>query len=295
MHIDNFIRHLHAEKRYSKHTIIAYHNDLKQFNKFLKESYNICSFVEVTHQIVRSWIFELSSHSISANSINRKLSTLKTFFGYLRKNSIIIENPLSKISSPKKNKRLPEFVIQEQMDELFINIDNDKSFTGIRNKLIIQIFYFTGIRLSEMTHLRDHDIDISRQQLKVLGKRNKERLIPFGKTLAETIEEYLLVRKREIEKKEEGDFLLITKNGKKIYNKLIYRVVNSYLSKVSTLQKTSPHILRHTFATHMLNNGAELNAIKEILGHANLAATQVYTHNTIDKLKTIYNQAHPRA
>ncbi|MCD4696289.1 MAG: tyrosine-type recombinase/integrase [Bacteroidales bacterium] len=295
MHIDTFIQYITTEKRYSHHTILAYQNDLNQFFTFIENTYKIYAIDEITHQMIRSWIFDLSSRSISSNSISRKLSTLKTFYGFLRKNNIINNNPLIKISSPKKNKRLPEFVIQEQMDELFENILADQSFKGIRDKLIIQIFYFTGIRLSELVQIHDHDIDLNIKQFKVHGKRNKERIIPFGLVLKQSIQEYMSIRNREIGKSENEDHFIVTKKGGKIYNKLVYRVVNSYLSRVSTLKKTSPHVLRHTFATHMLNNGADLNAIKEILGHTNLAATQIYTHNTINKLKTIYNQAHPRA
>jgi integrase/recombinase XerC len=208
---------------------------------------------------------------------------------------MIAENPMSRIISPKSNKRLPEFVGKDNMDLLFEEIDQKEGFEGSRDKLLIEMLYFTGMRLSELIQLKDSDIDLVNYQIKVLGKRNKERIIPFSLVLKNSIEKYLEIRNKDIPREEQNSFFFVTNKGKKVYEKLVYRIVNSYLSRVSTLRKKSPHVLRHTFATHMLNNGADLNAVKELLGHANLAATQIYTHNTIDQLKTIYKQAHPRA
>jgi integrase/recombinase XerC len=202
---------------------------------------------------------------------------------------------LFKIQALKPEKKLPEFVSEQKMHFLLDDFKFANSFEGIRNKLIIEILYFTGVRLSELTELKDSDIDLNKMQLKVIGKRNKERIIPFEQNLKNSIYLYIKSRNTEFANDMSGNYFLCTSKGKKIYKKLVYRIVNMYLGQVSTLQKTSPHVLRHTFATHMLNNGADLNAIKELLGHANLSATQVYTHNTIDKLKTIYKQAHPRA
>lgn len=295
MFSERFIQYITFEKRYSPNTIIAYQKDLYQFFDYIASEYNIKNIHDINHSIIRSWIVHLANDSISARSINRKLSTLKTFYKFLLKENLIKQNPLTKILPPKTKKRLPEFVNREKMDLLFDQVEFGDNFRGIRDKLIIEIFYFTGMRLSEMTNLTDTDVDIKNLKVKVLGKRNKERIIPFCNELRDLIIQYKEVRNKEIEITEPVDYFIVTEKGKKIYKKLVYRIVNSYLSKVSTLQKKSPHVLRHTFATHMLNNGADLNAIKEILGHANLAATQIYTHNTIEKLKTIYKQAHPRA
>ena len=245
--------------------------------------------------MIRAWIMDLIDNKISGRSVNRKLSSLKTFFRYLRKNNLVTANPMLKILPPKTNKALPEFVSNEQMNLLLDDVNFEEGFEGKRDRLIIEMFYFTGIRLAELVGLTNADVDLEKKQIKVLGKRNKERIIPFGNILERSIVAYISEREKMTGTVRAEQAFFTTKKGLKIYKKLVYRVVNSYLSKVSTLKKKSPHILRHTFATHMLNNGADLNAIKELLGHANLSATQVYTHNTIDKLKSIYNQAHPRA
>ena len=295
MHTVNFLRYIQFEKRYSSKTVIAYQNDLSQFKEFIIQEYSIQNIQSVTHQMIRSWIVSLASKSISSRTINRKISTLKSYYKFLQKEDIVHENPMVKIISPKMNKKIPEFIAKEKMDFLFDDVSFGTEFEGIRDRLIIELFYFTGMRLSELIELKHKDIDLNNQRLKVLGKRNKERIIPFSNVLSNSISDYKQVREKEVEQIDSTDYFFVTKKGKKIYGKLVYRVVNSYLGKVSTLRKKSPHVLRHTFATHMLNNGADLNAIKEILGHANLAATQIYTHNTVEKLKTIYKQAHPRA
>ena len=295
MHLEYFIRHLSSEKRYSHHTVTAYQNDLQQFFAFLDETFDTSEITDVTHHMIRSWIMYLVDNDISARSINRKLSALKTFYRYLRKNNLIERNPMLKVLPPKTRKSLPEFVSNDNMDLLLDGMDFKHDFEGTRDRLIIEMFYFTGIRLTELSELKIMDIDLIKKQIKVLGKRNKERYIPFGNILESSINNYLTQRNEMMGEGRPGDVFFITKKGLKIYKKLVYRIVNSYLSRVSTLKKKSPHVLRHTFATHMLNNGADLNAIKELLGHANLSATQVYTHNTIEKLKSIYNQAHPRA
>ncbi len=295
MYIEKFVNYLRFEKRYSPNTIIAYENDLHQFFNYIKSEYQIEKIQNINYQIIRSWIVSLSNESISARTINRKLSTLKTFYKYLLKENLVKENPLVKVISPKTNKKLPEFVDKERMDTLFDEIEFSNDFRGLRDRLIIEMFYFTGMRLSELINLTDKDIDVQNLKIKVLGKRNKERIIPFSNVLRNSIIEYKNIRNKNIERTDPISYFFLTGKGKKVYKKLVYRIVNSYLSKVSTLNKKSPHVLRHTFATHMLNNGADLNAIKEILGHASLSATQVYTHNTIEKLKTVYKQAHPRA
>lgn len=285
---ERFLRYIRDEKRYSKHTLKAYKSDLGQFHTFM-ESHNSTPN-NITHHIIRSWIVDLIETSNSNRSVNRKLSTLKSYFKFLLKEGEIKVNPMLKVLPPKTSKRLPVFLTQDTMKVLLEEVEFEDNFSGLRDKLIIELFYATGMRLSELSNLKISDINFVNSSLKVLGKRNKERLIPFNQKLAPLIIRYLESRK---EFNSESDYLFLTKKQEKIYDKLVYRVVNSYLSKVTSITKRSPHVLRHTFATHMLNYGADLNAIKEILGHSNLSATQVYTHNTIDKLKSIYKTAHP--
>jgi len=291
-HILTFCNVLQHQKRYSNHTIIAYKNDLEQFSGYLNIVYQINSLKEVKTTIIRSWIVELLQEGIAPQSINRKLSSLKSFYKYLLKNNIVEENPLLKITAPKSSKRLPVFVNEKEMTQLFTQVEFSNDFEGIRDRLIIELFYNCGIRLSELIHLSISDVDTYELTVKVIGKRNKERIIPITNAFKKNYTIYIEAREKI---NPTTNYLFLTKNGKNIYEKLVYRMVNNYLSIVTTATKKSPHILRHTFATHMLNNGAELNTIKEILGHANLSATQVYTHNTIEKLKEIYKQAHPRA
>lgn len=295
MYIEKFIQFIQFEKRFSQNTITSYKNDLSQFTEFQLNEYQVNNIEKADFQMIRSWIVYLVDKSVSTSTINRKLSTLKSFYKYLLKEGVIDENPMIKIIAPKSNKRLPEFVGKENMNHLFEDIEFEEGFVGKRDKLIIEMLYFTGMRLSELINIKDLDVDLQNQQIKVLGKRNKERLIPFSLVLQNSIEDYLKIRNKDINQSEQKIYFFVTQKGKKVYEKLVYRAVNSYLGKVSTLRKKSPHVLRHTFATHMLNNGADLNAIKELLGHSNLAATQIYTHNTIDQLKSIYKQAHPRA
>lgn len=286
---DRFLRYIRDEKRYSPHTLKAYQSDLEQFYSFI-DSHEISEVKYITHHIIRSWIVDLIESSNSNRSVNRKLSTLKTYFKFLLKEGEIKTNPMLKVLPPKTSKRLPVFLEQDSMDVLLNEVIFKDGFNGIRDKLIIELFYATGMRLSELSNLKISDINFVNLTLKVLGKRNKERIIPFDQRLGDLIIKYIESRK---ELDSHSSYLFITKKQEKIYDKLVYRIVNSYLSKVTSLTKKSPHVLRHTFATHMLNQGADLNAIKEILGHANLSATQVYTHNTIDKLKSIYKTAHP--
>ena len=291
-HISSFCDYISHQKRYSPHTVLAYKKDLEQFKQFLLSDFQIDSFKEANSTIIRSWIVQLIENSISTRSINRKISTLKSFYKYLLKNNEIDKNPLLKVITPKTSKRLPVFVGENEISTLFDEIDFKTDYEGLRDQLILELFYATGIRLIELVNLKLNSINSSNSTIKVIGKRNKERIIPFGDQLKIRISNYLKEREK-LETTE--DHLFLTKIGKKIYPKLVYRIVNYYLSVVTTASKKSPHVLRHTFATHMLNNGADLNAIKEILGHANLSATQVYTHNTIEKLKNIHQQAHPKA
>ncbi len=290
-----FYQHIQFEKRFSNHTITAYKKDITQFFQFIKEKYEIIDEKKVDHIIIRSWIVELMEKGLSTRSINRKLSSLKSFFKYLIREEKISINPMHKVTSPKTSKRLPEFVEKNKMSTLLNDIDFGDDFTSVRDKTIIEVFYATGIRSSELINIKEQDIDLKRLTIKVIGKRNKERIIPFSNKLSDLLNTYIIKKHKEISESDVTTYLFVTIKGKKMYSKLVYRIINSYLNIVTTLSKKSPHVLRHTFATHMLNNGADLNAIKELLGHSNLSSTQVYTHNTIDKLKSIYNHAHPKA
>ena len=287
---NSFLEYLQYEKRFSHHTILAYSNDLLQFSTYLEKEYEVKELQDINHTLIRSWIVSMMDDKITARSVNRKITTLKTFYKYLLRQQLVKENPMLKIQSPKTAKRLPVFVEKDNMDALLDSVEFGNDFDGKRNKLMMELLYATGMRLSEMINLKQGDISLASLQLKVLGKRNKERIIPFNNELKSLLEAYLAH-----EETKGKEYLFITKNGKKLYEKFVYRVVNKYLSLVTSIQKKSPHVLRHTFATHMLNNGADLNAIKELLGHANLSATQVYTHNTVEKLKNVHKQAHPKA
>ncbi len=290
-----FIDYIRYEKRYSHHTVIAYQNDLDQFYSYLQAQYGLDDILEIDHQMIRSWLVSLMDIRVNPRSINRKLSTLRSFYKFLLREGVVEENPLVKVLSPKNPHRLPVFVEKEKMEFLFHDIDFGEGFPGLRNRLVLELLYATGMRLSEMINLRVGDIDADRLQIKVQGKRNKERILPIASPVGRLLKDYLILREGMAVEKSDIPWLLLTDKGRKCYPKFIYRLVVRYLDVVTTLGKKSPHILRHTFATHLLNEGADLNAVKELLGHANLSATQIYTHNTIEKLKKIYNQAHPRA
>jgi integrase/recombinase XerC len=292
-HKESFLNYLKNQKRYSARTIRAYSDDLEQFYSFCGISPDGEQILHVDHRQIRKWIASMMENHISARSVRRKISALKSYFRYLCKQGIVSDNPVKRITLPKIEKKLPVFVSAEHMNRLLDQTEFGTDFKGLRNRLIIDLFYQTGIRLSELMNLRTVDIDGFSMQLKVLGKRNKERIVPILKNLKDSMNEYLVERDK-IETKS-GNFLFITEKGNQMYPKLIYRIVNNYLRLITTIDKKSPHVLRHTFATHMLNAGADLNAIKEILGHSNLSATEIYTHNTFKKLKSIYKQAHPRA
>lgn len=302
MEKERFVAYISFEKRFSAHTVTAYRNDLDQFYTFILNQYGITDIREVSHAIIRSWLVYLMENGISARSVNRKLTTLKSFYRFLLRERLIGLNPMRKIISPKTSKRLPVFVEKEKIDLLLDGIDFGTGYSALRDHLILEMLYATGMRLSEMVQLQEPDIDFRHSTIKVTGKRNKERLIPFSFKFAGMLKMYLQ-QKHEFMETLLQDHplnvppanLFLTNSGKCVYPKFIYRVVIKYLSQVTTLAKKSPHVLRHTFATHLLNNGAELNAVKELLGHANLSATQVYTHNTIEKLKKVYQQAHPKA
>lgn len=286
---NKFISYLTSEKRFSQNTITSYSNDINQFYLFLFKEYEITNQItEVSFQIVRSWIANLLETGVAARSVNRKISTLKTFFKFLIREGIIIDSPMLKVIPPKSSKSLPLFIKESEIQNLLNEVSFDKGFIGQRDKLIIDLFYVTGIRLSELIDIQIIDIEFYKKTIKVLGKRNKERIIPLSDTIIKTLKIFINEYKLK-------DFLFTDIKGNKVYPKLVYRVVKKYIGMISSINKRSPHVLRHTFATHMLNNGADINAIKDLLGHANLSATQVYTHNTVEKLKSIYKQAHPRA
>lgn len=290
---DPFFQYLQFEKRIAKHTLTAYKSDIAQFQDYLKSEYAIEDQLDVSHTIIRSWVVSLMEKGLNPRSVNRKITTLKTLYKFLMREGLQTKNPMLKIQSPKTAKRLPVFVEEENINQLFDQQEPSSDFELNRDQLILLLLYSTGIRLAELVGLKVTDIDINQKTIKVLGKRNKQRIIPIGAEIIDTYQAYLAnLSSQEFENQSSQLFRL--KNGKAIYPKMVYRLVNDNLASITTLDKKSPHVLRHTFATHLLNNGADLNAIKELLGHSSLAATQVYTHNSIEKLKNIYKQSHPR-
>ncbi len=291
---ESFLQFLQTEKRYSLHTIRSYQNDLNQFFSFLSQKDISSDPEQISSHQIRAWIVSLMDNGVTSVSVHRKISCLRGFFHYMRKEGIVTKDPLEKIILPKRKKTLPVFVGEEALDTLLDSNNFGDDFKGIRNRTIIEMLYFTGMRRSELTGLRMMDVNLADATVKVTGKRNKQRIIPMAKPFIVRLEEYIRSRDQIAVNGNESWFF-ITDKGNKLYDKFVYNIVKGYLSMVTTIEKKSPHILRHTFATHMLNRGADLNAIKEFLGHANLSATQVYTHNTFEKLKRIYKQAHPRA
>jgi len=292
--IDSFLKYLKYEKRYSKHTIASYHNDLIAFSVFLSEFDPDLHIEHVDHNMVRAWIVTLIDSEISPRSVNRKLSSLRSFYKFLITREIISKNPLQKIKVLKTNKPLPGFVNENEMVKMLEEADFGHDFEGWRDRLVLELFYGTGIRLSELLQLKPGDVNFYENQIKVTGKRNKQRIIPFTKNLRSIIENYNR-KKTETFGHNENTQLIVTNKGEPCYPMIIYRIVRKYLDLYTTLDRRSPHILRHTFATHLLNKGADLNAIKDLLGHASLAATQVYTHNSLEKLKQVFDKAHPKA
>ena len=292
--ITKYIDYIKFERRFSKHTVVAYNNDLLQFFSFISDLYKL-DILEANYSIIRAWIVHLNSNDISKRSINRKITSLRSFYKYQLVLGNIDSNPAVKITLLKTDKPLPTYVEEENMNKLFSEVKFPDDYNGILAKTMIDLLYSTGVRVSELVNLEIGKIDWAAQSIKVLGKRNKERIIPITNVLITQLEQYKAVRNTVLNNDSDTIYYFLTLKGKKIYNKLVYRNINYYLSLVTTISKKSPHVLRHTFATHLLNKGADLNAIKEILGHASLSATQVYTHNSIEKLKDIYKQAHPKA
>jgi len=294
MWIDEFVKYIRYEKNFSTHTVVAYRHDLIQFFEFLKINYNTDNPEMVEPDMVRAWMVQLLENHITSRSVNRKLSCLKSYWHFLVRRGITRKTPVKRVLPPKTKKALPVFLKVEEMSEILNQKGNKKNpFENARDQLIIEMFYQTGMRLAELIGLSDKDVDIGTCLLRVTGKRNKQRLIPFGYGLKNEISEYLELRSKNIELIPDHFFIRI--NGLPMYSQMVYKIVHQKLIKVATLSKNSPHVLRHTFATTLLNRGAELNAVKELLGHSSLSATEVYTHTTFEELKKVYKQAHPRA
>ena len=290
--VASFLDYLTLERKYSKHTIIAYKKDINSFFEYCINAFDIDNLKEVNYSQIRSWIVVLVDSGISNNSINRKVSSLKSFYKFLQKTEQITANPLVKHKALKVAKKVQVPFTSNEINQVISGFEAGDDFVSIRNKLIVELFYSTGIRRIELIDLKIAAVDFQNKHIKVLGKRNKERLIPLIPSVIETLKKYIEVR---ASMKSNVDYLFITEKGNIIYETLVYRVINGYFSMVSTKVKKSPHILRHSFATHLLNQGADLNSVKELLGHSSLASTQVYTHNSLEAIKKVYNQAHPRS
>jgi integrase/recombinase XerC len=291
--IDSFLKYLQFEKRYSAKTVLSYETDLKQFEQFLAGNFE-CPPQQANYGIVRSWIVSLVEGGLSNPTINRKIACLRSFYKYLRKQELVVIDPMQKIKILKAPKRIPHFVKEEDANTMLDNFAFENNHEGLRDQLMLELFYGTGMRLSELINLKENRVNLKDCTLKVLGKRNKERVIPFNPHLAHLIEHYVRARNREVSKNDDG-LLFVTDKGEALYPMLVNRVVKKHLKTFTSVEKRSPHVLRHSYATHLLNKGAEINAVKDLLGHSSLAATQVYTHNSMEKLKKVFEQAHPKA
>lgn len=288
--VKSFLQYIQYEKKYSSCTVFSYHNDICQFQSFLSEHYSIeIENTQLKH--IRGWILHLKGQNIESSSINRKLSALKSLFKFGLRNNYVKTNPCTKLQSLKTPKKLPVFFKTNELDNAIETEENAKNnFTGVRNNIILEILYQTGIRRAELIGLKDSDFNFFSLTLRILGKGNKERIIPISKSLKEKAEEYINIKNQIFD----SPYFILTDNGEQSYPNLIYRIVKNSMSEVSSLSKRSPHVIRHSFASGLLNNGAEISAVKELLGHANLAATQIYTHTSYEQLKKAYKQAHPR-
>jgi integrase/recombinase XerC len=292
--IQAFLDHLKYQKRYSQHTLASYGNDLISFFDFLALQYGNPAIGEIKPVFVRSWLAQLKEQGLESKSISRKISALKSFFKFQLRQQVISASPMATVVSPKVNKRLPQYVEKDDMETLLKDVEFPEGWEGRTQKLLIRIFYNTGMRQAELVGLKESQVDPHNNSIKVLGKGNKERIIPVSSGLMTLVQEYR-DEKRKNFREFDRQYLLVNARGRKLYPRYVYNTVNQYLSLVTTIGKKSPHVLRHSFATHLMNNGADLNAVKELLGHSSLAATQVYTHNTIEKLKDIHKKAHPKA
>lgn len=293
--IQLFLEYLKFQKRYSRHTVISYEQDLTVCFDFIQMNFNVGNLSEIKPTYIKTWLASLKEGGISSKTINRKISSLKSFFKFLLKSNVVQVSPMTTIISPKTGKRLPQYVEELDMQKLFQEIQFTEGWAGKTEQLILKILYNTGIRQAELIGLKAGSIDISNSTIKVQGKGGKERVIPVSRELMEELSGYMEDKKFRPLVQNDSGFLLTTEKGNKLYPKYVYLVVKKYLGLVTTIEKKSPHILRHTFATHLANNGAELNAVKELLGHSSLSATQIYTHNTIEKLKDVHRKAHPKA
>jgi integrase/recombinase XerC len=293
LYTDLFFQYITSEKRLSKNTYIAYEADINQFVAFL-DTYSLTSATDVRHTHIRAWIVSMMQDETSARSVNRKLSCLKTYFGFLQKRQYITANPMAKVVSPKISKRLPTTVPERNLELLFDQMEWGEGFTGVRDRALVELLYSTGMRRSELVNMKLTSIDFGSYRVKVLGKGNKERLIPFGRKLGEILRGYIEMRTQTFPGVTIND-LFLNKKGDKLGDGGVYEIVKKQLGFVTTQEKRSPHVLRHSFATHLSENGADLNAIKELLGHASLSATQIYTHNSVERLKKVYEQAHPKS
>lgn len=291
--VDFFLSYLQNEKRLSPHTVLAYKIDLLQFQSFMSSPDSQFDILEAQYQNIRMWIVQLSENEIDNRSINRKIASLRAFFKFLQIKKKIEVNPVALVKSLKTAKRLPVYVEETPMGNLFADVEFADDFEGLRDKLLLEMLYGTGIRLSELINIRVSDVDVFGKKITVLGKRSKYRVIPLHQTLLDLIQKYIKLKKINFDS--EQDYLLLTDKEEQLYRVFVQRKVKHYLQMVTTISKKSPHVLRHSFATHLLNRGADLNAIKELLGHSNLAATQIYTHNSISQLKEVYKKAHPKA
>ncbi|CAM1347658.1 tyrosine-type recombinase/integrase [Tenacibaculum insulae] len=292
MLIAAFLRYLESERNYSKNTITAYNVDLTSFKDFCKQEFDQEEIKDVHYNQIRTWMVALINKGISNRSVNRKISSLKTFYGFLQKINEVEVNPLAKHKALKVQKKIQTPFDNEEVEGVLSFFDEEDDFESVRNKLIVELLYSTGMRRIELINLKEKDIDLSKQVIKVLGKRNKERFVILLPSVLKTLNQYLSLKR--LKENVAVDALLITEKGAKIYETLVYRIINLYFSRVSTKAKKSPHILRHAFATRLLNNGASLNSVKELLGHSSLASTQVYTHNSLEQIKKVFNMAHPR-
>ena len=290
--INEFLQYLQYEKNYSSHTVLSYHTDLIQFCEFLSTDTDKFNPTLVEPEQIQQWVLALMTSELSARTLSRKISTLRSFWRFLLIRSYATKNPTIKIILPKTNKPLPLFFKQREMETVLSENFLPDNFIALRNHLIIETFYLTGIRLSELIGIKDTDVDLAECNLRVTGKRNKERIIPFSNDFSKKIEQYIRFRNEKLEAI--TPHLFVRENGKKLYPYMVYNLIHNTMSQISSLSKKSPHILRHTFATGMLNEGADINAVKELLGHSSLSATQIYTHTSFDELYNIYKHTHPR-